>query len=129
MYRSDLWHDDGGSIARRNCVEAIAGHGGRVAVGGTGEGGAAVAGDGGGAVGAGEGEAVVAGDRGGVRHFVHNGVTNEFRLPDSEVKHGEPSRAASVEGGGVSAQRFDQAGDLRGEFRYRDIIRSLDVAS
>jgi hypothetical protein len=60
---------------------------------------------------------------------VHNGVTNEVRVPDNEVKDGEPAGAAPVEGGGVSPQGFDQAGDLLGKLRYRDVIRSFDLAS
>jgi hypothetical protein len=60
---------------------------------------------------------------------VHNGVPDKFGVADNEVKDSDPAGAASVEGGGVSPQRFDQAGDLLGKFRYRDVIRSLNVAS
>jgi hypothetical protein len=65
----------------------------------------------------------------GHRHFVHNGVPNKFGVADNEIKDSDPAGAASIEGSGVSPQRFDQAGDLLSKFRYRNVIRSLDAAS
>ena len=43
------------------------------------------------------------GSRTGHRHFVHNGVPDEFGVPDDEVKDSHSAGAASTECGGVSS--------------------------